>query len=96
MDSPPAIEPPFEPESIAERLLALEEMFPETLRNIVSSTINSSIFGTKWAFNKTRSVLWFVTSTAAILMLPLSIELERQEYQEQSRKQERQILLGPV
>lgn len=95
MDTPPPIDDFFYPETVLERIVALNEMFPETLRNVVSSTITNTTTSAKWIFQKTRTVSWYVASTAAILILPLSLELERQEFEESVKRQERGILLGP-
>lgn len=94
MAAPAAIEAPFEDENIIERIFGLTEMFPEPVRNVVNSSVNNSFSAAKWVFTKTRSISWFVCSTAAILVLPLSIEIERQEYEQQIKNQERNIILG--
>lgn len=96
MDTPPpAIEGPFEDETIVERIIGLNEMFPETLRNAVSSSVSKSLSCVKWVFSASRTVSWFVCSTAAILVLPISLETERQQYKEEMKRQERNIILGP-
>lgn len=81
---------PFEEETLWERISALDEMVPDTIK----SGVSSSWSGVKKIFSATKSTAWFLTSTAAILILPLSLELERQEYLEQSKRQERDILFG--
>lgn len=95
MDTPPPIEPPFEEESLAERIFGLNEMFPEPLRKVFGATIRESTSCFKWIFSTTRTVAWIACSTAAILVLPISLETERQEYKEQMKRQERNIILGP-
>lgn len=96
MDTPPpAIEGPFEDETLLERIIGLNEMFPETLRHTVSSTVSRSLSCIKWMFSTGRTVSWFVCSTAAILVLPISLETERQQYKEEMKRQERNIILGP-
>lgn len=91
---PPAIENSFEEETIWERLLGLNEMFPEALRNSVSKTVSKSASCSKWIYSTVRTITWLACSTAAILVLPISIESERQEYQQQMKRQERDIILG--
>lgn len=94
MDTPPALEAPFEDESIRERIIGLTEMFPESIRNVVGTTAKSTSSMIKWLYSSTRVVTWFVCSTAAILVLPVSLEVERHQYEEQLKNQERSIILG--
>lgn len=82
---------PFEEETIAERLYALTEIFPDPMKNFASKSVSAS----KWIFSQTRRVSWFLCSTAIILVLPLSIEMERHEYEQDIRRKEREIILGP-
>lgn len=95
MDTPPPIEAPFEEESIIERLIGLNEMFPEKLRKAVGLTFSSSTSCLKWIFSTSKTVTWFACSTAAILVLPISLESERLEYEQQVKLRERNIILGP-
>lgn len=76
----------FEEETIWERILALEEAIPGPVKSIVPNI--------KYLFTQGKKVSWFVASTAAILVLPLSLEMERQDYLEQMKRQERDILMG--
>lgn len=81
----------FEEETIYERIMALEEMLP----NSVKTTFSTSIAWTKTIFNASKKFSWIVASTAAILVLPINLEIERAEYLEQVKRQERNILMGP-
>lgn len=80
----------FEDETVWERILALEEMVPEP----VKKTISTSASWLKGMFTASKTAAWFLSSTAAILVLPLSVEMERQEYLEQIKRNERNIILG--
>lgn len=80
----------FEEETVWERIEALDEMFPERVKNGVTGIYS----GIRSMFRFTKAATWFVSSTAAILVLPLSVELERQEYLEQMKRQEKDILFG--
>lgn len=80
----------FEEETVWERITALDEMFPERIKTGVSSTWS----GFKSIFNMVKTATWFAASTAAILVLPLSVELERQDFLEQMKRQEKNILFG--
>lgn len=82
----------FEEETLWERITALEEAVPESIKTVVATSASA----VKTLFTGGKQVAWFVTSTAAILVLPISLELERQEYLEQVKRQERDILLGPA
>lgn len=81
----------FEEETVWERITALEDAVPAT----VKTTVTLSMAMLKTVFVTGKKVAWFVASTAAILVLPISLEMERQEYLEQVKRQERDILLGP-
>ena len=80
----------FEDETVMERIMALEEMIPETMKR----TVSTSFSWIKTTFNAAKTVTWAIATTAAILVLPLSVEMERQEYLEQMKRQERDIILG--
>lgn len=97
MDTPPplAIEEPFEDESIIERIIGLNEMLPESVRNAFDTTCSTTFSCLKKVFSASRIVTWAICSTSAILILPLSLEMERQEYEQQMKRQERNIILGP-
>lgn len=101
MDTPPQIPSPqpiedaFEEESIMERIIGLNEMLPEPVRKVLGATLSKSTSTLKWAFWASRSVTWIVCSTAAILVVPISLESERLEYEQQMKRQERNILMGP-
>ncbi|XP_064478089.1 mitochondrial import receptor subunit TOM22 homolog [Ornithodoros turicata] len=82
-------------ETLAERLWGLTEMFPESLRNGVSSLVFGTFSGTKWMYGFSRSALWILFSSSAILLAPVIFEIERMQMEEMSRQQQRQILLGP-
>lgn len=81
----------FEDETILERIYGLNEMFPRPLKLAAVSTVSLI----RSAFSTAKKVTWFTFSTASILILPLSLEIERQQYYEQIERQERNIILGP-
>lgn len=80
-----------EDETLLERIYGLNEMFPRPVKQAANTTV--SLF--KSLISGVRSVTWFACSTSAILLLPISLEVERQQYHEQMKRQERNILLGP-
>lgn len=85
--SPEIIEDDFVEETYTERLLALCEIIPAPLINAVKNT-------TVYGFDTVKKVGWFVASTLVVLALPISVEMERQEFEEMSKSNDRKILLG--
>ncbi|CAF1095709.1 unnamed protein product [Rotaria sordida] len=85
----------LEDETILERIIALKEMFPESIQNTVG-TINRTVINTsKFAYNKGRSVAWWITSTMCVLVFPILIQKELLQVAEQISHEQRSILLGP-
>lgn len=80
-----------EEETLLERIHALNEMFPRPVKQAAFTAVSLL----KSLISGVRSVTWFACSTSAILLLPISLEVERQQYHEQMKRQERNILLGP-
>merc|ERR1712227_786563 len=85
----------IEDESIVERLCALTEMFPGSVRKSTSWLTNSLISSSKWCYGKSRTIVWAVATSAIILYLPVVLENERSSLEEQQMLQQRQMLLGP-
>lgn len=81
----------FEDETIWERIKALEEMVPSPIKK----TLSVSCSWAKSIYSGTRAVSWALVSTGAILVLPISLENERQEYLDSMKREERNIILGP-
>ncbi|CAH8864783.1 unnamed protein product [Trichobilharzia szidati] len=85
----------IEDESIAERLIGLTEMFPEPVRHAASVLFDAATSGIESAYSISRSVTWFLASTATLCFLPLILELERVQTEEQEAVQQRTMMLGP-
>merc|ERR1711868_45230 len=85
----------IEDENIVERLCALTEMFPGSVRKSTSWLTNSLISSSKWCYGKSRTIVWAVATSAIILYLPVVLENERSSLEEQQMLQQRQMLLGP-
>ncbi|CAF2044443.1 unnamed protein product [Rotaria magnacalcarata] len=84
-----------EDETTLERIIALKEMFPETIRNTLG-TINSTLLNTsKLAYDKGRSAAWWITSSMCVLVFPILIQKELLQIAEQISHEQRSILLGP-
>ena len=49
----------FEDETVLERIMALSEMFPQSLRNGVCNAASGSVAGVKWAYATGRYKLKF-------------------------------------
>ncbi|KAL3877567.1 hypothetical protein ACJMK2_035281 [Sinanodonta woodiana] len=82
-------------ETLAERLWGLTEMFPERVRSFVGSVTHLAATSVKVGYSYSRSIVWFVASSATLLVLPVMFEMERAQQQEEQMQQQRQILLGP-
>lgn len=78
-----------------ERLVGLTEMFPDSIRNIILSTGNGLIGSAKWTLKNGRSFAWVITSSSMIALMPVILERERHQLQQEQLAQQRQILLGP-
>ena len=82
-------------ETIAERLLGLTEMFPDFVRTGSVRLVKGSVGFTKSCYSLSRTVSWVVFSSAALLFMPIMIETERLQLQDQQKAQKTQMLLGP-
>ncbi|KAF6774682.1 hypothetical protein AHF37_06573 [Paragonimus kellicotti] len=89
------IDEDFEDETVVERLIGLTEMFPESFRNGCSSAFKVALSGISTTFNMSKNVSWFLASTATICFLPLFLELERAQTEEQEAVHQRTMMLGP-
>ncbi|CAH8545830.1 unnamed protein product [Schistosoma turkestanicum] len=85
----------IEDESLIERLIGLTEMFPESVRRSASLAFSATSKGIVSAYAISRSLTWFVASTATVCFLPLILELERVQTEEQEAAQQRTMMLGP-
>ncbi len=71
--------------------MALSEMFPDRLRNGVSTVCKQSAKGLGAAYRFTRSSLWVVGTSVVILALPVVFEVERVQTEEAQLLQQRQV-----
>lgn len=81
-------------ETLAERLVGLTEMFPGFVRTGSSSLVKGSVSLTCSAYSLARTVSWLVFSSSVLLFMPVMIESERLQLQDQQKAQKNQILLG--
>ena len=70
-------------------------MFPEPVRNLTGSTVNTSINMSKTLYKWSRAGLWVAATSFTILILPIICEDQRSSIEEQQAKQQRELLLGP-
>jgi len=82
-------------ETLTERLIGLTEMFPDFVRNGSVSLVKGSWSLAQSCYSLTRAASWVVFSSATILFMPVMIESERLQLQDQQKAQKNQILLGP-
>ncbi|CAF1186484.1 unnamed protein product [Adineta steineri] len=85
----------LEDETVLERIVALKEMFPESVQNTVGKLNRAVINTSKFAYNKGRTAAWWVTSTMCVLVFPILIQKELLQVAEQMSREQRSILLGP-
>jgi len=81
-------------ETLAERLVGLTEMFPDFVRKGAVSMVKNSWSLTKWSYSMSRTVTWIMFSSAGILFMPVMIETERLQIQDQQKAQKNQMLFG--
>jgi len=81
----------IEDETLAERLIGLTEMFPECVRNGVVDICCGSVKSLKYFYGFSRSALWVLFTSSAVLLAPLALEMERSQMEEFSRQQQRQV-----
>ncbi|BHF79346.1 Mitochondrial import receptor subunit TOM22 [Sparganum proliferum] len=86
----------FEDETLVERLIGLTEMFPESFRNGVCTSVSAVLTGIKGTYSLSRGLLWFIASTSTVCFLPLLLELERVQVEEQEAVEQRTMMLGPT
>jgi len=82
-------------ETLAERLVGLTEMFPQFIRTGSVKLVKNSWVFSQASFSFAKAATWVVFSTATILFMPVMIESERLQLQDQQKAQKNQILLGP-
>lgn len=82
-------------ETLTERLIGLTEMFPDFVRDGSVSVVKGSWSLTQSCYSLARAASWVIFSSATILFMPVMIESERLQLQDQQKAQKNQILLGP-
>jgi len=85
----------IEDETLMERIYGLTEMFPESLRSVTWSLKNLTTAGAMNLYKFSRSTLWIVGTSMVVLALPPAFEIEKVRMEEDMRKQQQQMLLGP-
>ena len=85
----------FEEETLGERLLGLTEMFPEWLRNATGSVLDGAMRASRSAYGFSRNFMWFAAYAATLCALPLMLEMERNQMEEQEASEHRSMMLGP-
>ncbi|XP_025422103.1 mitochondrial import receptor subunit TOM22 homolog [Sipha flava] len=84
-----------EDETLGERLWALTEMFPESVRNSVSKLINTTGNAIVETYSFACTSTWYLSTTAALLLMPVLFETERIQMEEAQKNHSKQLLLGP-
>ncbi|KAI0983321.1 hypothetical protein GJ496_001210 [Pomphorhynchus laevis] len=86
----------FEDETIIERICALSEMFPESVRNAATTGTYKTYNSMCRLFSLVRTVTWAASTSFTIGVLPALIIHEISTYAEQYSQQMRQMMLGPA
>uniref|UniRef100_A0A8D2B1E2 Mitochondrial import receptor subunit TOM22 homolog n=1 Tax=Sciurus vulgaris TaxID=55149 RepID=A0A8D2B1E2_SCIVU len=70
-------------------------MFPERVPSAARATFDLSLFVAQKMYRFSRAALWIGTTSFMILVLPVVIETEKLQMEQQQQLQQLQILLGP-
>jgi len=81
-------------ESISERILALSEMFPESVRKFAVKVSGSTVSTVKSVYKVSRKVSWFFLSSAAISYWPMLIAMQLALVAELQSRQQKKVLFG--
>jgi len=82
-------------ETLVERLVGLTEMLPQFITSGSVSLAKGSWALSLASFGLAKAATWVIFSTATIMFMPVMIETERLQLQDQQKAQKNQILLGP-
>ncbi|KRY78079.1 UNC93-like protein MFSD11 [Trichinella pseudospiralis] len=82
-------------ETVAERLIGLTEMLPESVQKAIFTVCSTASELGQKLFVFTRSAMWIAASSAMILILPVMFEKDRADFQQMHLQQQNQILFGP-
>lgn len=82
-------------ETLAERLLALGEMFPAPLRNVTSAAVDLTGKSVAAIYRFSCNASWIFFTSSMILFAPIIFETERAQMEEMQRSQQKSVLLGP-
>lgn len=66
-------------------------MFPEGVRTFADVTTKFTWATSKFLYSKANYLSWFLASSACIIALPVMIESERAQMEEQHLQQQRQV-----
>ncbi|XP_027843259.1 mitochondrial import receptor subunit TOM22 homolog [Aphis gossypii] len=84
-----------EDETLGERLWALTEMFPDSLRKGTEKLVNTAGKAIVETYLFACTSTWYISTTAALLLMPVLFETERIQMEEAQKNHSKQLLLGP-
>eukprot|EP00043_Microstomoeca_roanoka_P008170 m.78851 g.78851 ORF g.78851 m.78851 type:complete len:119 (-) comp14130_c0_seq2:420-776(-) len=88
----------FEDESVYERIVALQEMFPQPVVTAASTVINTTTWTAYNVFKYGGKLAWILASSALVLALIPQYEADQEQIavqqQESMRMQHQQMLTG--
>ncbi|EDW17612.1 mitochondrial import receptor subunit TOM22 homolog isoform X1 [Drosophila mojavensis] len=82
-------------ETFGERMMGLSEMFPESVRNAVSSVATTAAKSFRSLYQFSCNASWIFFTSSVILFAPVIFETERAQMEELHKSQQKQVLLGP-
>lgn len=86
---------PDKDETFGERMWGLTEMFPESVRRTTRYLLDRSSCCLRLAYSFSRTALFILFSSSALLVAPLMFEIERTQFEDERKCQQKELLLGP-
>ncbi|PVU93921.1 hypothetical protein BB561_002948 [Smittium simulii] len=78
-------------ETFLQRIVALKDAVPLTTRNTIYSSV-TGLFGlTKTGYSLFRTILWFSSTTALLLVFPLALEADKEQVMIQYEKEQQML-----
>ncbi|KAJ1651604.1 mitochondrial import receptor subunit Tom22 [Dispira simplex] len=85
----------IEEESLLERLAALKDIIPERQRNAVSNYVGSVVNAGRYGLSLVGKTTWVLSTTALVLLVPLALEMEKEQALTQYENEARLTQQGP-
>ena len=66
-------------ETYLERIAALSEMFPRSVRNGSSLIVKTTVSTSSWVYGTAKSAAWITLTSLIILALPVAVEVSQMQ-----------------